>query len=220
MRLPAGGIGGRAGHHDLEHAPGIVIVGPVGAEPNQLAVEFHADAPAHADDHRLAVYRLEPALEVQGDVLRDEPEALFGPDDGLELRPLGFELLFALDFFALGGFLKVRVDSGTFSLVERQLGKAGLVVDRNRRPVLDRALDVVHADVVAEDGARVRIRELDRGAGEADEGGVRQRVAHVAGEAVDEIVLAAVRLVGDHNDVAAPGEHLHHPPSPPGGGLG
>ena len=34
-----------------------------------------------------------------------------------------------------------------------------------------------------------------------------QRVAHVAGEAVDEVVLAAVRLVGDHDDVPPVGEH-------------
>ncbi len=30
-----------------------------------------------------------------------------------------------------------------------------------------------------------------------------QRIAHVPGEAVDEVVLAPVRLVGDHDDVAA-----------------
>jgi hypothetical protein len=32
---------------------------------------------------------------------------------------------------------------------------------------------------------------------------VRQRVAHVPGVAVDDVVLAAVRFVGDHDDVAA-----------------
>ena len=36
---------------------------------------------------------------------------------------------------------------------------------------------------------------------------LRQRVAHVPGEAVDEVVLAAVRLVGDDHDVAPLGEH-------------
>ena len=72
--------------------------------------------------------------------------------------------------------------------------------------VLHGALDVVDADVVAEHGARVRVLELDRRAGEADERGVRQRVAHVPREAVDEVVLAAVRLVGDHDDVAALGK--------------
>ena len=45
-------------------------------------------------------------------------------------------------------------------------------------------------------------RQLDGRAREADERGVRQRVAHVPCEAVDEVVLAAVRLVGDDDDVA------------------
>ena len=43
---------------------------------------------------------------------------------------------------------------------------------------------------------------LDGRAGEADKGGVGEGVAHVAGEAVDEVVLAAVGLVGDDDDVA------------------
>ena len=48
---------------------------------------------------------------------------------------------------------------------------------------------------------------LDRRAGEADERGVRQGVPQVAGEAVDEVVLAAVGLVGDDDDVPPVGEH-------------
>ena len=39
-----------------------------------------------------------------------------------------------------------------------------------------------------------------------DEGGVGQRVAHVAGEAVDEIVLAAMGFIRNDHDVAALGE--------------
>ena len=90
--------------------------------------------------------------------------------------------------------------------VKLELGEAAFVVDRHRGAVLHGALDVVDADVVAEDRARVGVGELDRRAGEADERGVRQGVAHVPGEAVDEVVLAAVRLVGDDDDVAAVGE--------------
>ena len=91
---------------------------------------------------------------------------------------------------------------GLLCLGQLDLGEPALVVDGHRGAVLDGALDVVDADVVAEDGARVLVGELDRRAGEADERGVRQRVAHVPGEAVDEVVLAAVRLVGDDDDVA------------------
>ncbi|HWQ39369.1 MAG TPA: hypothetical protein VNM24_12315 [Burkholderiales bacterium] len=168
-------------------------------ELHQLPVQLDADAAAHADDHRLAVHRLAPLLEVLDDVACHELEPPRSADDGFELRPLGLELLLALDLLALGGLLEVRVDLRPLRLVERELGQAALVVDRHRRAVLHRALDVVDADVVAEHGARVGVRELDRRAGEADEGGVRQGVAHVAREAIDEVVLAAVRLVGDHD---------------------
>jgi hypothetical protein len=100
-----------------------------------------------------------------------------------------------------------RVDLRPLGLVEHQLREPALVVDRHRGAVLDRALDVVHADVVAEHRPRVGILQLDRGAGEADEGRMGQRITHVPREAVDEVVLAAVRLVGDHDDVAAVGQH-------------
>ena len=141
------------------------------------------------------------------DVPGDDLQALLGADDGLELCPLGLELLLALDLLAFGGVLEVRVDLRPLGFVERELGEAAFVVDGHRGAVLHGALDVVDADVVTEHGARVGILELDRRAGEADERGVRQRVAHVPREAVDEVVLAAVRLVGDHHDVAALGEH-------------
>jgi hypothetical protein len=71
---------------------------------------------------------------------------------------------------------------------------------------LHRSLDVVDADVLAEHCAGVGVLQLNRRASEADERGVRQRVAHVAREPVDEVVLAAVCLVGHHHDVAAHGE--------------
>ena len=41
---------------------------------------------------------------------------------------------------------------------------------------------------------------------EADEGNIRQRVAHVTGKAVDKVILHAVRFVGDDHDVAAFGK--------------
>ena len=133
-------------------------------------------------------------------------EAPLRPHDGFELRPPGLEPLLAVDLLALGRLLEPGVDVRPFVLVEGELGEAALVVDWYRRLVLDRALDVVDADVVAEHRAGVGVLERDRCSGEADEGGVRQRVAHVAGEAVDEVVLAAVCLVGDDDHVAPPRE--------------
>ena len=128
---------------------------------------------------------------------------LFCTDDRLELRPLRLQLLAAVDLLPLGHFLEAGIDRRLLRLVESQLRQAALVVDRHGRPVLDRPLDVVDADVVAEHGAGAGVGQLDGRPGEADERGVGQRVAHVAGVAVDEVVLAAVRLVGDHHDVAA-----------------
>ena len=61
---------------------------------------------------------------------------------------------------------------------------------------------------------RKRLRKLAHGEQTAvlavlllqDERGARQGVAHVTGKAVYEIVLAAVRLVGDDDNVAPRGE--------------
>jgi len=180
---------------------------PVGPELHDLVVQVHADPPAHADHHRLAVHRRQALFEVLDQVAGDEGEALLGAHDGLDLRPLALELLLALDLLALGHLLELGVDLRALGLLQLELGEPALVVDRDRGLVLDSALDVVDADVVAEDRARVGVGLLDRRAREADERGVRQRVAHVAREAVDEVVLAAVRFVRDDHDVAPLGEH-------------
>jgi hypothetical protein len=50
-----------------------------------------------------------------------------------------------------------------------QAWRRGSVIDRHRRLVGHGALDVVDADVIAEDHARIAVRLLDRCAGEADE---------------------------------------------------
>ena len=60
----------------------------LGPQRHDRVVQLDADAPAHADDHRLAVHRREALLEVRDEVARDEREALLGADHRLELRPL------------------------------------------------------------------------------------------------------------------------------------
>ena len=118
----------------------------------------------------------------------------------------------------LGQFGDLGVDLRLLVLVEFDARQPALVVDRHRRAVLDGAADVVDVDVVAEHGRRVHVVLLDRRAGEADEGGVGQTVAQILGEAVGDLaglaldlrleaVLAAVRLVGDHDDVASVGQN-------------
>ena len=55
VRLPFQRVGCRAGHYDLDGTLHVVLAMPVGAQAYQFAVEVNADAPAHADYHRLAV---------------------------------------------------------------------------------------------------------------------------------------------------------------------
>jgi len=47
---------------------------------------------------------------------------------------------------------------------------------------------------IAEHGLRVLVAAFNRRAGKADERRLGQRIAHVLGEAINEIVMAAVRL--------------------------
>jgi len=108
-----------------------------------------------------------------------------------------------LDLFALGGFLEFLVQLRPFRLIQLQFRQATLIVNGYGRPIPHRAFDVVDADIVAEHGAGVLIGQLNGRAGETDKRSIRQRLAHVPGEAVDEVVLAAVRLVGNHDDVVA-----------------
>jgi hypothetical protein len=61
------------------------------------------------------------------------------------------------------------VDIRQIVLVQPKLGDAALVIDRHRRLVSHGALDVVDADVIAEDPARIGVRLLDRCASKADE---------------------------------------------------
>ena len=63
VRLPVERVGGRARHHHLDHAPVVIRVVPVRPQRHDLAVELDADAPAHADDHGLAVHRLQPLVQ-------------------------------------------------------------------------------------------------------------------------------------------------------------
>src|SRR5439155_10740811 len=69
-----------------------------------------------------------------------------------------------------------------------------------------RLQNVVNVNVVAEHGLRVLVAASNRRAGEADERRLGQRIAHVPGEAVNEIVLAAMRFVGDDDDIAPVGK--------------
>ena len=163
VHLPLRRVGGRASHHNFDHALLVIIVMPLRPQLDNFPVNLHTDPPAHADDHRLAFvlglaqHRFRPRFEVFDDILGDEPNALLCADHGFQLRPLGFELFFPVDFFAFGRFLEFRVDLGLLSFVEFEFGHATFVVDRYGGLVFDSAQNIVDGDVIAEDRAGVLV---------------------------------------------------------------
>jgi hypothetical protein len=126
-------------------------------------------------------------------------------------------LLLALGL-VLGQFGDLGIDLRLLVLVQFDPPQPALVVNRHRRAVFDCAADVVDVDVVAEHGGCVYVVLLDWRAGETDERSVRESVPQILGEAIGNVagflldlglesVLAAVRLVSDHDDVAAVSQH-------------
>jgi hypothetical protein len=103
-------------------------------------------------------------------------------------------------------FLEVRVNLRAFLRLQINLRQPRLVIDRHGGLVLLRLQDVVNVNVIAEHGLRILVTAFDRRAGEADERRLGQRIPDMLGEAVNEIVLAAVRLICDDDDVAPVGE--------------
>ena len=201
-------------------------VRPFGPQLDQGVVEIHADAAAHAHHHRFAVHRLQTLFEVRHQVGSHEREALGIAHQRFNGGPLGFQLFLLRELFAFGDLLELRIEPGQLGGIEGQLGDAAFVVDRHGGLVGHGALDVVDGDVVAEHRPGVGVGLLDRRAGEADEGGVGEGIAQVAGEAVGDLaglfvelaaeaVLAAVRFIGDHDDVL-PGAQLGHRFAPVG----
>ena len=161
---------------------------PVGAKRNDGVVEFYADTPAHAHHHRLAVHHIQAPLEMLHQVGGDQSNPFLRANQCLELRPPGLEPLLVVDLLALGRFFEFLVQFGPLGIVQFQFGQPAFIVDRHRGAVLHRPLDIVDADVVAKDGARVLVCQLDRRAGEADKRRIGQRRAHVPGKAVDEVI--------------------------------
>ncbi len=221
VRLPFGRIGGSPGHHDLD-GPGVVIpTVPIRAQLDDFVVELHANAPAHADDHPLAIERRHAVLEVLHDVLGDQLQALVRAHQCFDGGPLLLHALAGRLFFVLQNLLDLGVDLGLLILIQLDARQARFVIDRHRRAILHRTADVVDVDVVPKHRRGVDVVCLDGRAGKADERGIRQRIAQVLGKAIGDLaafaihfgleaVLAAVRLIGDDHDVAARGERPIH----------
>ena len=160
-----------------------------------LVVHPHRRGLVDADHHRLAA--IAPPEEVQHDVRGHLLQPLLARDQVVLAAELSLQLVFLrlveLRIFQQPLHVLVQVLVG-----QLQLGNPVLVVQRDRGPILDALREVVDADVVAEDLAGLLLVPHQRRAGEADEGRIRQRVAHVHRQ---RVVLAAVRLVGHHDDV-------------------
>ena len=202
-------VGRRAGVNDLELARADVVGVPVGAQLGDRVVQPGADLAGATDDHCLAgrvdelLHHRATVLPVRDEVLGEPGDAgrraVDGVDDGdtlldavsLDVVQAGSELVCCLVERVLGD-----------ALGEVDLDQSRLEVHRDRGAVFDGAGEVIDVDVLTEHVAGVLVRERDRGAGERDQRRLRQRVLEVSCVAVEAVVVAAVRLVDDDDDVA------------------
>src|SRR5699024_2102778 len=86
------------------------------------------------------------------------------------------------------------------------LDQPGLEVDGHGGAVGPGTGEVVDVDHIAEDRAGIALGGVHRGAGEGQQGGVGQCVLQVPGVAVEVVVVAAVGLVDEQDDVGPVGE--------------
>ena len=148
-------------------------------------------------DHPLAG---EPATEeVFDDVFRNRVEPVVAGDQLVLLAESSGELAF-LGLVEVGLLDDRREVVGEGRILDRDLRDTVLVVERDGGVVGCRGSEVVDRDVIAKDLARSLLARNQRGAREPEEARVGQGVAHVERE---DVVLGAVRLVGDHDHVIA-----------------
>ena len=129
--------------------------------------------------------------------LRHRLQPVVAGEDVVLPAQLPFELrfLFGVEFRRLDEVVDVLVQVRVHQL---QLRRAVLVEERHGRAVLDGLLEVVDGNVIAEHLLRPFLAGDERRAGEGEEQRLRQRRAHVQRQ---RVVLAAVRLVGEHDHV-------------------
>ena len=166
--------------------------------PVRLHLVVHAHRRRLVDAHHHGLAPVAAPGEMRHQVLGNRVQPVFAGDDVVLAAKLALQL-FLLIFVQLGGFqqgfqILIQVVIG-----ELYLGDAVLVIQRHGGAVFNRAGKVVHAHIVAKHLARAFVITLDqRRAGKAQKARVRQRVAHVQRK---NVVLAAVRLIGNHDHV-------------------
>jgi hypothetical protein len=84
-----------------------IVVMPVGPQLHDLLVQIDADAAAHADCHRFPFQRLLPLVEMFNEILRNQLDALFGPDNRFQGSPLRLEFLFPMLLLAFSDVLEI-----------------------------------------------------------------------------------------------------------------
>ena len=208
--LPGERVARRAGHHDLKSAALVVgLVGwpePVPLRPqlDDALVEVDADAPAHADHHRLG--RVAGCLAWRASKCATRSSAIRSrrlsvPTIASRRAHLLFSFSRRCDLFGLGDLLELGVDLRLLGLSRGRSWRARPRSRSARWHRLARRAGCRRCRCSCQRRPGCSVGQFDGRAGEADKGGVGQRIAHVPGEAVDEVVLAAVGLVGDHHDV-------------------
>ena len=223
-------IRGRGRHDDL-HCPFLlVLIVPIGANPDDLLVQLSGDAAAHGHNHRLALEHLLSGFKVLHDILCHIAQTTLTAHERLELCPFGLGLL------RIGQLLPcqliVELLHHLLPLLRKgNLGEPTFVVDAHRRPVFHSLGDIVDVHVITKDRGRVDVVVLNGRPREAEICRIGQGVAEVLGKtkldlgAHDltilvlglhrlglEAVLGAVRFVGHHHYIAALRQGVVHMP--------
>jgi hypothetical protein len=117
----------------------------------------------------IASHRFPTLLKVRNEIRGDERDALRITHERFQGRPLRFQLLLARQLFAFGNLFKFIVQLRQRRRIQSELGNPALIIDRHRRLIRHRALNVIDADVITEHRPRVGVGLLDRRTGEANE---------------------------------------------------
>src|SRR5579872_260029 len=161
---------------------------------------------------------------MRNQVMRDFFETRLGTNEFGKLRPPALCRLASNDTFLIfNDILHILVEFINLRPVDVQFSKAALVKDGYSGMVILSILNVVNADIAAENGTCIFIFKRNRCAGEAYEGSARQRIAHIFSKAVNKLranhffrlaildinqtglkaILTAVCLIRNNDHVAA-----------------
>src|SRR5688572_1851208 len=87
----------------------------------------------------------------------NESDSFWVPDECFKGGPLRSEFSFLILFFAFSNLLELIINRGKFLLIEFELGDSAFIVDRDGRLISHGLLNVIYADVLAEDRASVSV---------------------------------------------------------------